>query len=283
MSVRPHSAARNNNERLAVRRRKQRRRVQLAGAVLFSVLLGAGVYGLWRPSVRISHITVEGADAPLDEIVTKAMEGSYLGIIPRNSILFFPSSNIRADILATHPGVAALSIARDGLSGISLKVNERVPIARWCGVSFEAFAGEGCYLFDANGFVYATTTPSDEAGLSAEKTLTPFILFGTLIDDGVSPIGSTLKNADEFPAVFDFARQVGSSGSPIRAIVIRNDEVDFFISATGARITYLLGDAQNAFTALVSAKDTVNLSDPNLSYIDLRFSGKIYLKKRDAK
>ncbi|MDO8231616.1 MAG: hypothetical protein Q7T37_00180 [bacterium] len=283
MSVRPHSAARNNTERLAVRRRKQRRRVQVVGAVLFFVLLGTGIYGLWRPGVRISHITVEGTGMPLDMIATKAMEGSYLGIIPRNSILFFPSSSIRSDILAAHPGVAALSIARAGLSSISLKVNERVPIARWCGVSSEAFVGEGCYLFDANGFVYATATLPGEVELSAEKPLTPFILFGSLIDDGIAPIGATLKNADKFPAVFDFARQVGSSGSPIHAIVIRNDEVDFFISATGARITYLLGDAQNAFTALVSAKGNMDLSDPELQYVDLRFPGKVYLKKRDAK
>jgi len=246
------------------------------------MLFGAGLYGLWRPEMRISHITVEGTSEPLDKIAVRAMEGSYLGIIPRNSILFFPSSNIRSDILKAHLGLAALSIAREGLSSISLKVNERVPVARWCGVSFVHFTGEGCYLFDANGFVYAAEDSSVGAELHTEKTLTPFILFGAPIGEASSPIGATLKNAEKFPAVFDFARQISSSGTPIHAIAIRDDEVDFFIAATGARITYLLSDAQNAFAALVSAKGNIDLSDPALQYVDLRFPGKIYLKKREA-
>ncbi len=283
MSVRPHSVGRNNQERLAVRRRKQRRRAQIAATIFFCMLLSAAVYGLWQPSVRISHITVEGADGSIMEIANKAMEGNYFGLIPRNSIFFFPSSSIRSDILSTHLGVAALSIGRDGLSSISIKANERVPIARWCSGSFEAFSEKDCYLFDANGFIYDTATSSDNGEVSSSKILTPYILFGSLIADDVPPLGATLKNADIFPAVFDFARQIGSSGSPIRAIVMRNDEVDFYIMATGARITYLLNDAQNAYSAIVSAKGNLDLSDPTLQYVDLRFPGKIYLKKRDMK
>lgn len=279
MSVRPHSAGR-TNERLAVRRRRVRRRAQIVLGVVSSMLIGAGVYGLWQPSVRISHITVEGTAAPLDAIATEAMQGSYLGIIPRNSILFFPDSAIREGVLAAYPGIAAVSIARNGLASIALKASERVPVARWCGASIESFVGDGCYLFDANGFVYATATPPSE---DVRGVVTPFILFGALIEEGDSPIGRTLADSDTFPALFDFARHIGSVlGSPVQSILIRKDEVDFFLSKTGARVTYLLGDEQNAFAALVSAKDQLNLSDPQLQYVDLRFPGKVYLKKHAA-
>lgn len=283
MSVRPHSAVRGNSERLAVRRRKQRQRARIAGVIFATLLLSVAIYGLWRPSVRISHIIVKGSDAPLSDIASKAMEGSYLGIIPRNSIFFFPAGTIRADILAAYPDVEAISIVRDSLSSISLNISKRVPLAMWCGASPDLFTGNGCYFFDPKGFVYATATTSDVTNIVTEKPLTPFILFMPLPDAQEVPIGTTLQHADDFPAIFDFARQIGISGASVRSIVLRDDEVDFYVATTGTRITFLLGDEQNAFTSLMSAKDTLAVSDPSLEYIDLRFPGKIYLKKREVK
>ena len=49
----------------------------------------------------------------------------------------------------------------------------------------------------------------------------------------------------------------------------------------GTRVTYVLGDEQNAFTALTSARDDLNLADGSLEYVDLRFDGKVYLKKKE--
>ena len=51
---------------------------------------------------------------------------------------------------------------------------------------------------------------------------------------------------------------------------------------SGTRITYVLGDEQNAFAALSSAQSDFNLSDGSVDYVDLRFDGKMYLKKNAA-
>lgn len=315
MSVRLSSAAR-GSERLAARRRRLRRRALTALGILALLSFGALIYGLWQPAVRIARIEVQGADASLapletpaqarpdisdalsltglETIARGALEGSYLGVIPRDSIFFFPASRIRAGILATHTDIAAVSISRIGFSGISIKTDMRVPIARWCGTAASSLGdsplegslpsvGSECFLFDASGFVYATATEafSSVIGSNPDKTLTPFVLFDSLQADAVVPVGATLKDADRLPAVFDFARQLGLSGPSIAAIVIRGDEVDFFLASGGPRLTYLLGSEQNAFTALVSAKGALNLSDPSLQYVDLRFPGKVYLKKKE--
>ncbi len=101
------------------------------------------------------------------------------------------------------------------------------------------------------------------------------------------PIGSTLPNAAEFPPAFSFARQLAAFGSPVSAIVFRADEVDDYLASpagggvSGTRITYVLGDEQNAFTALSSARDDFNLTDGSVEYIDLRFDGKVYVKKKN--
>ncbi len=248
---------------------------------VFFLLLGIGItYALWQSAVRISDIQIVGAEPSFAEIARSAMQGSYLGIIPRDSIFFFPASHIRADIIATHQNVAAVSLSRSGFTGLTVKVDTRVPVARWCGAPSDSTRFDivaDCYVFDANGIVYAAT--------STVPLLNTFTVYQSLAapeEDQIfdTILGKTLLNAEKLPAAFDFARQLAAFGSPISFVVFRNDEVDAYFES-GARVTYLLGDEQNAFTALISAKGQLNISDPTLKYIDVRFPGKIYLKRTE--
>ena len=280
MSGRASSAPR-GSDRLAVRRRLQRRRTRIALGIFLLVLCIGIAYALRQNAVRISDIQIVGADQSFAEIARSTMQGRYLGIIPRDSIFFFPASRIRADILATHPDIAAVSISRTGSSGISITADTRVPVARWCGAlsdTTKVGLTADCYVFDANGVVYAATSTIQPLNAF---TIYQFLAAPEGIQASGTPIGSTLLNAEKFPAAFDFARQLATFGSPISFIVFRNDEIDNYFEG-GVRITYLLGDEQNAFTALVSAKAQLNLSDPTLEYVDVRFPGKIYFKRTES-
>ena len=250
---------------IAERRRHRRRRVALAFSVLFLLLLGAVVYGLQQSAVRIGHVNSIGGDTALAALALADMQGMYLGLIPRDSILFFPADRIRMDILANRSDIAAISISRTSLTSISIKIDTRTPIARWC-ASTEA----DCYLFDANGFIYATS--------STMHPLNSFIVYQTIAST-TSYLGSTLPNAEKLPAAFDFARQLTTLGSPVIRIVLHDGEADNHL-ASGTRITYVLGNEKNAFTALVSARENFNLSDGSIEYIDLRFDRKMYLKRK---
>ena len=214
-----------------------RRRAFIAFVVVLIILCGAALYGVQQPAVRISHVEVFGTNAALATIAEASMRGRYLGIIPRDSTFFFPEATIRADILAARLDLSTISIFRNGLTGLSIKVNNRVPIARWCGAAKVASSTETCYVFDDSGYIFATT--SDE-----------------------SPVNPTL-------------------GSPVSALAIHDGEVDVHLTS-GTRLTYVLGHEQNAFTALVSAKSNFNLADGSLDYVDLRFDGKVYVKKKGA-
>ncbi len=258
--------------RLAERRRTRRRRAVIALAIVILLSAAAVLYELRLPATRISHITVYGADQSFADIATTAMQGKYLGIIPRDSTFFYPASRIRADIISAHPDIAAISIFRNGLTGLSIKVNERVAIARWCGLAPTAGVEEYCYVFDANGFIFGTAATTTE-------TVNAFTLYAPLEGDAQEPLRATLANADSLPGAFDFARELKTLGSPVVRVIIRGDEVDDML-ASGTRITYVLGNEQNAFTALVSARDNLNLTDGSVEYVDLRFGGKMYLKKK---
>lgn len=258
--------------RLAERRRIRRRRGRIVFGILVCILFGVLIWGIRQSSVRISNFTVYGGDSAFEAYATDAMRGSYLGIIPRDSTFFFPEERIRADILAAHQDIAAVSIFRSGLTGLSIKIDNRVAIARWCGLAPTAGVDEYCYVFDASGFIFS-------AAASTTQTLNSFTLYAPLAGDTQEPLRATITNAEKLPATFDFARQLATLGSPAISILIHDSEVDDTL-ASGTRVTYVLGHEQDAFTALVSSRDTMNLADGSVDYVDLRFDGKVYLKKK---
>ncbi|MBI2025219.1 hypothetical protein HYT04_00310 [Candidatus Kaiserbacteria bacterium] len=255
--------------RLAERRRTRRRRAFVSLFILFMLLLAAAIYGLQQNAVRISHIEVS-EDVSLSAYATRAMQGHYFGVIPRDSIFFFPEERIRADILASYNDIAAVSVSRNGFTGISIKADYRVPIARWCGDATRLNLVADCYVFDTDGFIYSTTTTT--------QPINSFVVYEALPADA-EPVGSTLPFSKNFPAIFDFARQLSTLGSPVISVSIHDGEVDHVL-ASGTRVTYVLGRERDAFTALVSARDNINLANGSVDYVDLRFDGKVYLKKK---
>ncbi len=237
---------------------------------------------LHQPFARISHVQVFGAEEFLSDIALDAMRGSYLGIIPRDSTLFYPADEIRSDILSRDSNIAAVSLFRSGLTSLTIRVDMRVPIAKWCGLAPTPNVEEYCYVFDASGLIYA-------AADLAPDTLNPFALYAPLVGATEEPLGhspatgealqATIDQSEKLPATFDFARQINSLGSSVTKIVIQNGEVSDILSS-GTRVTYVLGNEQNAFTALSSARDSFKLGDGSIEYIDLRFDGKVYLKRK---
>lgn len=262
----------NASERFLERRRTKRRRTVIALLVIILLAFGGVLYQVWQSPVRISQVEIFGADQSFAKYAHAAMEGSYLGIVPRNSTFLYPARAIRAAIMREHPNVAAVSIFRKGLTGLSIKVSERVGIARWCGKAPTPGVEEYCYVFDANGLVFA---PADQSA----APINSFTLYGPLRDDAQEPLRAELASAENLPSTFDFARQLDTFGSAVTRVVIRGDEVDQHLES-GTRVTYVLGNEQNAFTALVSARENLNLADGSVEYVDLRFGQKMYVKKR---
>lgn len=264
---------------LAERRRLQRRRVTVFFAALAVVLVACFIWLTWREGLRIHDITMYGVDQSLADMARTQMQGSYLGIVPKDSAFFYPAGAIRRALMQGHPEYAAISIFREGATGLSIKVSDRVPIARWCGLAPTAGVEAYCYLFDASGYIYAADATS-----TLQKPLNSFDVYDPLAGDVKEPLGATLAQAARLPSTFDLARAVGSlasstASSTVSAVVIRGDEVDDLL-ASGTRITYLLGGEQEAFSALDSSTEQLDLSSGTIEYIDVRFPSKIYLKRK---
>lgn len=271
-------------ERFIARRRERRRRAITIASVLLFVLLAGALYIANQDFARVKNIVVLGTDAPLASIVQPILAGSYLGLLSRDSILFYPASEIRAAILGAYPDVAAVSLSREGLTGLSVKVDYRVPIAQWCGATpssrfdFATSSNAGavheeCYYFDSGGVLFSTTTEI--------APVNTFFFYEPLAGDAPAHLGTTLPFEHTIPAAFDFARQLSGLGSPVVAVIYRDTEVDDILEH-GTRVTYLRGSEVQAFAAIVAAGAGLDFASGSLDYIDLRFPGKVYLKKRSS-
>ncbi len=276
MSARISSGRRSS---LAERRRRARRRLTIALAILCVLLFALALYGIQKPSVRVSRVQVYGSPLPLEVIALEAMQGKYLGIIPRDSIFFYPEQAIRARIVERHGDIAGVSFFRNGTDGITLRITQRVPIARWCpapvhtvGTSTSSSSAlDTCWFFDDSGLLFATS--------SQVALVYPFIIHQPLA--AAEPIrGQRLPHADRIPAALNFARQLDTFGATAVSISIEAPEATIVLK-NSARIKYVLGKENEAYTALVSAKKQLALTAPTLDYVDLRFSGKVYKKMKD--
>lgn len=268
------------NARLKERRLRRRRRFHISLGIFVLILLVLFEWALWQPALRVTQIHISNGDPSLTRVAEEALSGAYLGILPHNSIFFTSTNRVRVAVLAADKDVAAAAVARSGLHGLEINLIRRSPIARWCGLAPTPGVTPYCYVFDTNGYIFAalpdplgaTTTVPDI------QTSNPFSVYAPLAGSSTDPLGATIASASLLPTALDFARQVGLLGTPVTAIVMRGTEIDDLLTS-GTRITYLQGDEESALTTLTSAKNEFNLADGSVEYIDLRFSGKLYLKR----
>lgn len=260
--------------RLALRRRKGRKIfIYILGTVVLA-FFGFSIWLMWQPDLRVHTIQLFGGDDSLRSVAAAAMQETYLGIVPRDSIFFIPEHAIRERLLAADSKVAAVSVSRVGFDGISIKLIMRDSLARWCGLSPTPDVEEYCYVFDSSGYIFAAAGSSTPTAISLS-------LYAPLADDTLEPLRATIPVIAQSPGTLDFANEVKMLGSPVKSVVVRGDEVDDYLQS-GTRITYVLGHEQDAYTALTSAQSNFNLADGSVDYIDLRFDGKVYIKKVDG-
>lgn len=295
--------------RLVVRRRIIRRRKITLGFILFVFLFVFAVVMLRQPFAKITRIVVVApngiSNGAVTSIVRRALTGSYVGIIPYSSIVFLNSASVRKAVLDSDPTIAAVSISRKGLSSLDITLEPRTALSQWCGTFASStpantLSGDtnvtvdsSCYLFDSSGFLYqqlasstslASSASSTAVGLrersviSSSTALFPYTVYAPLVATG-TPYLNTIASESLLPHIFDLAQNIRTFNTVVLSIVLRGDEVDFFLD-NGTRITYVRGNERNAFTLLSSVAKDISLSDGSLQYVDLRFKGKVYFKKR---
>ncbi len=259
--------------RLARKARKKAVRNGVILGIFLFVCIGAGIYALLQPVFRIRRISVDGSEAlPKDAItafIREHISGSYLGILPKDHILFYPAKNLEAGIERQFPTLARVDLSRENLSAIRVAVVSREPEVIWC-------QSERCFFMDKTGFVFA----------EAPETATP--LYYHFIDEQTAtstPLGTVALDPTRLGVLFGLATKIDALGQSVSELHIeKNGEVTVLLGG-GAKLLFGNGasfdDALSRLEMLLSEKGLVprrGETGLNVDYIDLRYGNKIYFK-----
>ncbi len=272
-SARPHARrAVDTSVPLKARRKRARNRTFITALAILALLLGGTLYALNLPALRVRAVETSGAhQLEMKALAEKSMEGNYAGVVPRDSILFFSKDLMRSLILGALPDVSAISINRTGLSSIRISAIARAESFSWCGVSASVPAAT-CYETDGEGFVYAVRA----------SATTSLRVYAPLSGADTEPVGATVAAASQVPFALQLVRAIESLGANVESVELRGDEADLYIYGSRSRITYILGRETEAAALAASVMPTLSMTDGSVEYLDLRFSGKAYAKKRES-
>jgi len=244
------------------------------------LVLGAAIYGLWRPEVRISDVRAK--DIPDTEgaalLAKESITGRYFGMLPRDSIFFYPEEAMRTAVLAGYPSLSAVSVTRTSFTSVTVSGTRRVAAFYWCGESAAAFSvtNAACYEADTEGLVFARAADGVQEATSSSPLLR---VYSPLEGGGTSyPIRGMVTGAKQMPNLLHFVRAVKTLGMPVLSTFINGDEAELFVTPE-TRIKYVLGREEEAAKNAEAAFPNLNLLDGTIEYIDLRFDGKVYIKR----
>lgn len=274
---------------LRERRQAARNAAGVLVILLVALMLGAVVYGFWRTEVRVQSIETSGFSDEGNAITVAqtAMDGAYVGVFPRDSIFLYPEEEIRTALLDAFPALSAVSISRTSFNALTIEGTRRSTVFYWCGESADSFsvALSSCYEADAQGLVFAVA-PAVEVSTGTttvekkEKEEERLRIYAPVQANAVAPypLRAQVVGFEHLPNLLRFIHALRTLGIPVLSTSIVGDEAEIFITPR-TRVRYVLGREEEAVLSAEAAFPTLNLLDDSIEYVDLRFSGKAYVKR----
>ncbi len=139
-----------NNKR-AVKRNKQRKRLFISFLVLCLVVLAVFVYVMRIEALQIQTISVVKNQFVQTETIVAEAQTSLLGnrvfVIPKSNTIFLSKKDIARELTKRFTEIESLKITRNGLTGLEIDVKER-------DASYTLCQTENCYYLDRTGVVF---------------------------------------------------------------------------------------------------------------------------------
>lgn len=248
---------------------------QLAvGVGLFS-LVGLLVAGLWYGTridfLTISEVTVIGGETiphdVVEKIVREKLQGTYIGIIPRQFVWFYPQEEI-VEAIYSVPRMKDPSVVRNGKK-VSVQFSEYEPYALWC----KERESVDCLFIDATGYAF---------GVAPKLTGGAFVRYRTLGRE--MKVGTNMADRTALDTMEKFVDLVETN----LKFAITQIETDtagdvFYIVAGGGEFKATLRDdatkVYDNLRTILASKEFSDISAGNFQYIDLRFGNKVFVNE----
>ncbi len=247
---------------------------QIVGGLLVLMLLGIIIFSIWYgtrlQAVTVTSVTVSGGQTISHEVIEKIarqkLEGSYIGLIPRQFSFLYPKSEIISDVSALER-IKSVSVDRTSLTAIQVTFEEFIPEALWC-----KRESEKCVFLDQTGYAFAVA-PNLSGG--------SFLRLGKL---GVEPVTDVQAfSADRYEQLKDLIRILEDNNWFIASVEVDVANDAYLTLTEGGELKVTLEDepeqiVENLFTVL-NSQEFSGLEVGNFEYIDLRFGNKVFVNE----
>jgi len=250
------------------------------GLISFDLLLWIFVLSFFThfKPLQIAEINFSGNEAVgdyyLSQVISQETSGNFLWFFSKNNIVTFPKSKIESDILVQFPRVASVSVARQGLSSILVRIAERQPKFLWCDGVASELAVSSCYLMDETGRAFAL------APVFSGQTYLKY--FNGESGDLTNQLFKSNFNFQELAFFIDSLRGSGILVNKINSN--QNGDLELYLEAGGKIIVgsgQTLGKTFDNLSSVWNDNDlNLKASTTKLDYIDLRFGNKVFYKER---
>jgi hypothetical protein len=263
-----------------LRQRRRRRRALIAGGIFLAVcaLFGGMVWLSWAGPLRVTAITVEGAQTVASSTITayvqQELAGTYFWMFPRNNVFLYPRAEIAQNILKQYPTLRAVDVHAQDFHTVFVKVAERQPVALWC-PSGQVTAGEGCSFLDEEGLAYA---PAPQFSAPVYVTYTGSLNAGPYT--GLRQFLTPEEFQSLVALVTALVQKMPDNPVGLVAVDTNGDARAYF------KDDFLLmfnlkddgGDIFERFNLALSSSVFTGKTLADFEYLDLRFGDKLYYK-----
>jgi len=272
---------------------KKRKKMIVNISILTSIFLLsiiAVILVLRVPFLQIKNIEVVGTETISSEDIVKnisqSMEGEYIYVIPKTSVLFYPKSLVYENLLESFPKIDTIESEIVGTSKIKFSIKEKLPSVVVCEGFREDESSSPCYFSDKTGYIY-------------EKVdhLFDGVYFKYYLNTSSTTltVGSNFIEKDRFNKLQEFVRNISDTIVPSTGILIGDDgSYELYIQNKDLSTAVVYFDERTSFEKtlqnlsvfLENAKSKkIGVGNiPNFEYINLRFGNNVfYLIRPDEK
>jgi cell division septal protein FtsQ len=237
----------------------------------FGLLITTVWYVTRIPALTIDTIEVSGEETiNPDELITltrTAMDGTYLGLVPRAFAFTYPEESI-TESLKEVPRIKTVSVERTGGSVVQIAFEEYQPFALWC----KDIETTACLFLDDEGYAY--TTAPDLIGGS-------FVRFITLAQDPKERTQAFEK--EQYVVVHELIDLLAASNWFVSIAEIDGAGDAYFTLVGGGEFKVSLRqtatETVNNLLTVLQSDSFSHIKPGNFEYIDLRFGSKVFVNE----
>lgn len=257
------------------------------------VLVGSVAFVIHMDALRVARVEVHGAlpgqDTRLEHEAWSRIRGTYLWVIPRDSIFLVRGTSVAAALVLADPRLRTVEADLERMRVLRVNVLNRKPEAKWCGEAVPPAAygttlsdttatsapvrWGHCYIMDETSYIYENDT---EPPLDLPRYYGPL--------EHAEPIGQAFIESTEYAATARLRAELARAGYVTTAMLLVDETQSELYLENGTRVLIRRGAAaEEVLRELSAATGAEALRDTrDIEYLDLRWKGKAYYRYRDG-